>query len=58
MTELNIVPKEMLAKVLELHKLAELIYNESRDFPAINRNTKRILASVHMLTINLEDSQT
>ena len=42
-------------KVEELGKLARDVYAESEDFPAINRNAKRILASVAMLQINLED---
>ncbi len=41
--------------VEELGKLAQQVYTESEDFPAINRNAKRILASVTMLQINLED---
>ncbi len=43
------------SKVKELAKLAQELYIESEDFPAINRNAKRILASVTMLRINLED---
>ncbi len=42
------------SKVKELGKLAQELYIESEDFPAINRNAKRILASVEMLKIGTE----
>ena len=47
--------KEISSKVEDLHRLAQEIYKGSEDMPAINRNVKRILASVAMLQINLED---
>ncbi len=45
---------EISSKVEELKRLAEELYERSEDFPAINRNTDRILASVEMLRLNLE----
>ena len=44
------------AKLDELQKLAQELYDRSEDFPALNRNVKRILASVVMLQINLENA--
>lgn len=44
------------AQVEELQKIAQDLYKSSNDFPAINRNAKRILASAQMLQINLERS--
>jgi len=44
---------EISAKVEALHKLAAELYENSGAFPAVNRNAKRILASVEMLRINL-----
>ncbi len=46
--------EQMASKVDNLHRLANELYDESEDFPAVNRNVKRILASVQMLKINLE----
>lgn len=46
--------EEMASKVADLHKLAKELYEDSEDFPAVNRNVKRILASAEMLRINLE----
>ena len=46
--------EEIASKVENLHRLANELYDESEDFPAVNRNVKRILASVQMLRINLE----
>lgn len=42
------------SKVKELAKLAQELYTESEDFPAINRNAKRVLASVEMMRIGTE----
>lgn len=47
--------QEISSKVQELHKLAQALYDMSDDFPAVNRNLKRILASLEMLRINLEE---
>jgi len=46
--------ERMSAVVEELFRLAKDLYEGSEDFPAVNRNTKRVLASVQMLKINLE----
>ena len=46
--------EQMASKVEELGRLANELYDESEDFPAVNRNVKRILASTEMLRINLE----
>ncbi len=46
--------EKIASKVEDLHRLANELYDESEDFPAVNRNLKRILASVQMLKINLE----
>lgn len=45
---------EISASVAELKRLAETLLHRSEDFPAINCNVKRILASVEMLRINVE----
>jgi len=47
-------PKEISSKVEDLRKLAQEIYDGSDDIPAVNRNVKRVLASIHMLTLNVE----
>lgn len=44
---------ELSQMIEELGRLAQTVYNESEDFPAVNRNIKRILASVEMLRINM-----
>jgi hypothetical protein len=44
---------ELSQMIEELGQLAQAVYNESEDFPAVNRNIKRILASVEMLRINM-----
>lgn len=46
---------EIAAQVDQLHRIAQELYDRSEDFPALNRNLKRILASIHMLRINLEE---
>lgn len=45
---------EMSSRVEQLHELANELYEGSEDFPALNRNLKRILASIEMLRLNLE----
>jgi len=44
----------MASRVEELGRLAQDLYDASEDFPAVNRNAKRILASIEVLRINLE----
>lgn len=46
---------KITTKVEELRKKAQELYDMSEDFPALNRNTKRILASIKMLQINVEE---
>ena len=46
--------EKMAAKVHELQRIARELERESDDFPAINRNAKRIIASTEILRINLE----
>ncbi|HMK36859.1 MAG TPA: hypothetical protein VK463_17425 [Desulfomonilaceae bacterium] len=43
----------MSSKVEQLKEAAEWLRVHSEEFPAVNRNAKRILASVAMLQINL-----
>ena len=47
---------EMRKTVDSLTALARLLYEASEDFPAVNRNSKRVLASVEILKINLEET--
>ncbi|MBM3299924.1 MAG: hypothetical protein FJY85_08220 [Deltaproteobacteria bacterium] len=46
--------KALASKVEEIRLLAQDLYDSSEDFPAVNRNAKRILAATQMLRINLE----
>jgi hypothetical protein len=45
---------EISAKVDALHKLAQELYAQSADFPAVNCNAKRILGATEILKMNLE----
>lgn len=47
---------EMRRTVESLASLAQQLCEASEDFPGVNRNSKRILASVQMLKINLEEA--
>jgi len=47
--------QEISARVDRLRKEAQDLYDLSSDFPALNRNLKRILASLEMLRINVEE---
>ncbi len=47
--------KEMREAVETLTALALQLYEASEDFPAVNRNSKRVLASLEMLRINVEE---
>jgi hypothetical protein len=47
--------KELSLNVDELHRLTEELFQKSEDFPAVNRNARRVLAAVDMLKLNLED---
>jgi hypothetical protein len=48
-------PKDIYFKLLTLKDLAVELHQLSSEFPSVNRNTKRILASIHMIRINLEE---
>ncbi len=47
--------KKMDVKIQLLKKTTDELNQLSKDFPAIARNTVRILASVKMLEINVSD---
>lgn len=47
---------DMREAVENLTVLARKLYESSGEFPAVNRNSKRILASLEMLRINLEEA--
>jgi hypothetical protein len=47
---------ELSLKAEELYRLTEDLLQKSEDFPAVNRNAKRVLAAAYMLKLNLEDS--
>ena len=46
---------EIQQKILSLKKTAEELKESTGDFPALARNTARILASIKMLELNLSD---
>jgi hypothetical protein len=48
--------EKLASSVEQLRQLCQELYDNSQDFPALNRNAKRILASTEMLRINLEES--
>lgn len=50
--------RQLYYNVKQLNELTLKIYNSSDSFPAVNRNCKRILASVKMLMLNLEQADT
>ncbi|MCX5872082.1 MAG: hypothetical protein NTY51_02455 [Deltaproteobacteria bacterium] len=39
-----------------LKKTAQILYDGSLDFPAVNRNAKRILAAADLIELNVEDA--
>jgi hypothetical protein len=47
--------KKIHAKIQLIKKTAEDLKQMGENFPAVNRNTVRILASVKMLEINVSD---
>lgn len=47
--------KEIQSKIQSLKKTAEELRKMGDDFPALYRNTSRILASVTMLELNVPD---
>jgi hypothetical protein len=46
---------EIQKKILSLKNAAEELKQSTDDFPALARNTARILASIKMLELNLSD---
>ena len=48
--------EEMRKSVEALTTVARQLYKTTEDFPAVNRNSKRLLASLEMLRINLEEA--
>ncbi len=51
--ESEIELKKLRPIVEDLARLAQILQEQSQNFPAIHRNSRRILASVEMLRINL-----
>jgi hypothetical protein len=51
--EINV--KELDEKIQTLKSEAEALRDLTGDFPALYRNTRRILASIKMLEMNLSD---
>lgn len=49
--------KELSEKVEALYRLADEIHSVSQDFPAINRNAKRVLGAADMMRMNLENPE-
>jgi hypothetical protein len=47
--------KKLDTKIQLLKKITEELNQQCQDFPAVARNTVRILASVKMLEINVSD---
>ena len=47
--------KKLDTKIQLLKKITEELNQQCQDFPAVARNTSRILASVKMLEINVSD---
>lgn len=53
----RIVSLEDMRKAVDaLTTTARQLYEASEDFPAVNRNSKRVLASLEMLRINIEEA--
>lgn len=46
---------EMDARIKAMKKSAEELRTMAGDFPAVYRNTSRVLASIKMLELNLSD---
>ena len=42
-------------KIITIRELATALEGDTADFPALNRNIKRVLASVKMMELNLSD---
>lgn len=46
--------EEIAARAETLHRLAQELFETSEDFPAVNRNAKRVLAAIEILQLNVE----
>jgi hypothetical protein len=51
----NIDIKKLDGKIQSMKKTAEELKLMGEDFPALNRNISRILASIRMLELNISD---
>jgi hypothetical protein len=51
----NIDIKELDRRIQSMKKTAEELKLMGEDFPALNRNMSRILASIRMLELNISD---
>jgi hypothetical protein len=51
----NIDLKELDSKIQSMKKTAEELKKMGEDFPALYRNTSRLLASIKMLELNVSD---
>ncbi len=47
--------KQMAGEISKLKKTAEKLKDMGNDFPAVERNLRRILASIKMLELNVSD---
>jgi hypothetical protein len=47
--------KELDSKIQSMKKTAEELKKMGEDFPALYRNTSRLLASIKMLELNVSD---
>jgi hypothetical protein len=50
--------KELDRKIQSMKKTAEELRQKGEDFPALYRNTSRVLASIKMLELNISDVAT
>jgi hypothetical protein len=50
--------KELDGKIQSMKKTTEELKTMGRDFPALYRNTSRILAGIKMLELNISDVTT
>jgi proteasome assembly chaperone (PAC2) family protein len=56
--DVKIDVKELDTKIQSMKKMAEELKQMGEDFPALNRNISRILASIKMLELNISDVAT
>jgi hypothetical protein len=53
--EQNFDLKKIDKKIQLLKEISEEVLKEAENFPALNRNCRRILASIKMLEMNISD---